>query len=83
MSVTSTSSTNSLRVLRMNKGVSSSTSSNSQMLSVFADAFGLQGPETYTYTSMSNCLEVQDIDDVKDYAQTIVSPGFQSLRPRS
>lgn len=53
------------------------------MLSVFADAFGLQGPETYTYTSMSNCLEVQDIDDVKDYAQTIVSPGFQSLRPRS
>lgn len=53
------------------------------MLSVFADAFGLQGPETYAYTSMSNCLEVQDIDDVKDYAQTIVSPGFQSLRPRS
>lgn len=23
---------------------------------------------------MSNCLEVQDIDDVKDYAETIVNP---------
>ncbi len=39
------------------------------------EAFGLQGPEAYAYTSMSNCLEVQDIDDVKDYADTIVSDG--------
>jgi len=50
------------------------------MLSSLADAFGLQGPEAYAYTSMSNCLEVQDIDDVKDYTQTIVSLRFQSIR---
>lgn len=35
--------------------------------------FGLQGPEAYAYTSMSNCLDVQDIDDTKDYADTLVS----------
>lgn len=34
--------------------------------------FGLQGPEAYVYTSASNCLEVSDIDDAKDYHDTIV-----------
>lgn len=34
--------------------------------------FGLQGPEAYAYTSASNCLEVSDIDDTKDYHDTIV-----------
>ena len=34
--------------------------------------FGLQGPESYVYTSASRCLEVSDIDDVKDYRDTIV-----------
>lgn len=33
----------------------------------------------YAYTSISNCLEVQDIDDVKDYHDTIVSNNFVSL----
>jgi len=79
MSAISTSSTNSLRVLPTSKEVSLDASSNFQMLSALADAFGLQGPEAYAYTSMSNCLEVQDIDDVKDYTQTIVGPSFQSL----
>jgi len=65
----------------MSKEVSLDASPNSQMLSTLTDAFGLQGPEAYAYTSMSNCLEVQDINDVKDYTQTIVSPNFQSLRP--
>jgi len=37
------------------------------------EMFGLQGPEAYAYTSLSNCLEVQDIDDVHDYKETIVS----------
>jgi len=37
--------------------------------------FGLQGPESYVYTSASRCLEVSDIDDVKDYRDTIVR-GF-------
>ncbi|KAJ3502138.1 hypothetical protein NLJ89_g9019 [Agrocybe chaxingu] len=35
------------------------------------EAFGLQGPEAYAYTSMSNCLSVSDIDDTKDYRDTI------------
>ncbi|TFK77424.1 myosin-1 [Pluteus cervinus] len=35
------------------------------------EAFGLQGPEAYAYTSMSNCLDVSDIDDTKDYRDTI------------
>ncbi len=47
-----------------------------------AEAFGLQGPESYTYTSISNCLTVQDIDDTKDYRDTIVSSDarFSFLR---
>ena len=61
-----------------------------QVLSVFdtsqlilcAEAFGLQGPESYTYTSTSNCLTVQDIDDTKDFRDTIVSSDarFSFLR---
>ncbi|PFH52252.1 hypothetical protein AMATHDRAFT_2258 [Amanita thiersii Skay4041] len=35
------------------------------------EMFGLQGPEAYAYTSLSNCLEVQDVDDVKEYHDTI------------
>ncbi|PPQ63834.1 hypothetical protein CVT24_009784 [Panaeolus cyanescens] len=35
------------------------------------EAFGLQGPEAYAYTSMSNCLSVSDIDDTKDYRDTL------------
>ncbi|TDL28109.1 hypothetical protein BD410DRAFT_739578 [Rickenella mellea] len=35
------------------------------------EMFGLQGPEAYAYTSRSNCLEVSDIDDTKDFADTI------------
>lgn len=37
------------------------------------EAFGLQGPEQYAYTNMSNCLSVQDIDDTKDFRDTLVS----------
>ena len=37
-----------------------------------SEAFGLQGPDAYAYTSMSNCLSVQDIDDVKDFSETLV-----------
>lgn len=45
------------------------------------ETFGLQGPEAYAYTSVSNCLEVQDIDDVKDYHDTIVSGLWTSCDP--
>lgn len=43
--------------------------------------FGLQGPEAYAYTSLSNCLDVQDIDDVREYADTIVRVNFASTHP--
>ncbi|GAA6034384.1 hypothetical protein JCM8097_002697 [Rhodosporidiobolus ruineniae] len=35
------------------------------------DAYGLQGPEAYAYTSKSGCLEVPGIDDVADWAETL------------
>jgi myosin-1 len=35
--------------------------------------FGLQGPEAYAYTNQSGCLDVNDIDDTKDFADTLVS----------
>ncbi|KAM0754619.1 hypothetical protein T439DRAFT_321654 [Meredithblackwellia eburnea MCA 4105] len=35
------------------------------------DAYGLQGPEAYAYTSRSNCLSVPGIDDVQDWAETL------------
>ncbi|EIW64114.1 myosin class I heavy chain [Trametes versicolor FP-101664 SS1] len=35
------------------------------------EAFGLQTPEAYAYTSISNCLDVPGIDDAQDFAETI------------
>lgn len=35
------------------------------------EQFGLQGPDAYVYTSRSQCLEVQDINDSNDYADTL------------
>ncbi|BGP30876.1 class II myosin [Rhodotorula toruloides] len=35
------------------------------------DAYGLQGPEAYAYTSKSGCLEVPGIDDTYDWAETL------------
>jgi myosin I len=43
--------------------------------------FGLQGPEAYNYTSMSNCLDVQGINDVEDYRETIVRSTHISCDP--
>ncbi|KIM32324.1 hypothetical protein M408DRAFT_14711 [Serendipita vermifera MAFF 305830] len=35
------------------------------------EMFGLQGPETYVYTSRSNCLSVPGIDDSADWKDTL------------
>ncbi|KZT30781.1 hypothetical protein NEOLEDRAFT_1186966 [Neolentinus lepideus HHB14362 ss-1] len=35
------------------------------------ESFGLQGPEAYAYTSGSNCLDVEGIDDSHDFSETI------------
>ena len=37
-----------------------------------SEAFGLQTPDAYAYTSLSNCLDVPGIDDVHDFSETIV-----------
>ncbi|KAJ1933253.1 class II myosin, partial [Linderina macrospora] len=35
------------------------------------DMFGISGPESYLYTSAAGCLDVPNIDDARDYADTI------------
>ncbi|KAK1924006.1 putative microfilament motor [Papiliotrema laurentii] len=35
------------------------------------EAFGLQGPEAYSYTSRSGCLDVRSINDVSDFNETL------------
>ena len=42
------------------------------------EALGLQGPEAYAYTSRSGCLDVQDVDDTKDFSETIVCVQWPS-----
>ncbi|CAG8616843.1 14409_t:CDS:10 [Funneliformis mosseae] len=37
----------------------------------YQEQFGIQGPESYLYTSKSNCLDVDGIDDNKDYSETL------------
>ena len=52
---------------------------------VVLDYFGIQDPTAYAYTANSNCLEVEGIDDVKDFAETLVNDitivfhGFPTL----
>lgn len=37
----------------------------------YKESFGIQGPESYLYTSKSKCYNVDGIDDVKDFAETL------------
>ncbi|KAI9506281.1 P-loop containing nucleoside triphosphate hydrolase protein [Coemansia spiralis] len=37
----------------------------------YRDQFGLSGPESYLYTSAAGCLDVPNIDDARDYADTL------------
>lgn len=50
----------------------SSLLAGANLLSDLVEALGLQGPEAYAYTSRSGCLDVQDVDDIKDFTETIV-----------
>lgn len=36
------------------------------------ESYGLQGPESFLYTSRSNCLDVPGINDVQDFQETLV-----------
>lgn len=57
--------------------------------SLAAEAFGLQGPESYAYISRSGCLDVRSINDVADFQETLVSsssashPSGRALTSRS
>jgi myosin I len=37
----------------------------------YRQTFGIQKPETYVYTSRSKCLDVDGIDDIADYKDTL------------
>ncbi|KAJ1893986.1 class II myosin, partial [Kickxella alabastrina] len=37
----------------------------------YRDRFGISGPESYLYTSDAGCLDVPNIDDKKEYADTL------------
>ena len=43
------------------------------------EAYGLQGPEAYAYTSKSGCLEVPGIDDTFDWAETLKAMSIVGL----
>lgn len=35
------------------------------------EQYGLQGPESFLYTSRSNCLDVEGINDMNDFQDTL------------
>ncbi|KAJ1672098.1 class II myosin, partial [Coemansia sp. RSA 25] len=37
----------------------------------YRDQYGISGPESYLYTSAAGCLDVPNIDDSRDYADTL------------
>ena len=39
--------------------------------STYRTNYGVQKPETYLYTSKSKCYDVDGIDDIRDYAETL------------
>lgn len=45
------------------------------------EAYGLQGPEAYAYTSRSKCLEVPGINDVSDWAETLQAMNVIGITP--
>ncbi|CAO3600587.1 unnamed protein product [Absidia cylindrospora] len=46
----------------------------------YQESFGLQGPESYLYTSRSNCLDVEGIDDVNDFQDTLNAMNIIGLQ---
>lgn len=43
------------------------------------ETFGIQGPESYVYTSKSGCLDVASIDDREDFAETLKAMNVVGL----
>ncbi|EPB89143.1 myosin I [Mucor circinelloides 1006PhL] len=47
----------------------------------YKEQYGLQGPESFLYTSRSHCLNVEGIDDVKDFQDTLQAMDIIGLQP--
>lgn len=45
----------------------------------YRELYGIQGPETYVYTSVSKCTTVDSIDDLADFAQTLKAMSIIGL----
>lgn len=45
----------------------------------YQQSFGLQGPESFLYTSKSNCLDVPGINDIQDFEATVSAMGIIGL----
>lgn len=46
----------------------------------YVQQFGLQGPESFLYTSRSNCLDVPGINDANDFQETLNAMDVIGLR---
>ncbi|KAI8146457.1 P-loop containing nucleoside triphosphate hydrolase protein [Fennellomyces sp. T-0311] len=46
----------------------------------YQEAYGLQGPESFLYTSRSNCLDVEGINDVTEYGETVKAMDIVGLQ---
>ena len=68
---TSTSSTNSPKQHRQNTEVGRLLTRGTIWLIKILDAFALQGPESYDYLRLSNCLDVPGINDAADFKDTL------------
>ncbi|KAG1177077.1 hypothetical protein G6F70_003188 [Rhizopus microsporus] len=46
----------------------------------YQQTYGIQGPESFLYTSKSNCLDVPGIDDVRDFQATLDAMSIIGLQ---
>ncbi|KAI8340325.1 P-loop containing nucleoside triphosphate hydrolase protein [Chlamydoabsidia padenii] len=46
----------------------------------YQESYGLQGPESYLYTSRSNCLDVEGINDIEDFQDTLNAMNIIGLQ---
>ncbi|ODV79024.1 myosin-5 isoform [Suhomyces tanzawaensis NRRL Y-17324] len=47
----------------------------------YQQAYGIQGPETYIYTSAAKCINVDGVDDNKDFQDTLSAMNVIGLSP--
>ncbi|KAI9469047.1 MAG: P-loop containing nucleoside triphosphate hydrolase protein [Benjaminiella poitrasii] len=46
----------------------------------YQKSFGIQGPDSYLYTSRSNCLDVPGMNDIQDFQETLNAMGIIGLQ---